>query len=176
MERLQKQQRVDRLREEIAMAEGLVVASYKGLSVGETQELRAEVRKAGASLRVVKNTLARLSLSGTPMEVVSGHLTGSNMIAFAVDPVASAKALVEATKGKKDKLVIKAGVLNGKLLTEQEVVALSKLPSLPEMRAKFLGTLNGVPEKFLRTLNAPAQSFATVLKARLDKLEEGAQA
>ena len=174
MDKLQKQQRVDRLREEVANAEGLIVAGYKGLSVAETQQLRAEVRKAGASLRVIKNTLARLSLSGTPMEVVSDHLVGANMIAFSVDPVAPAKALVSVAKESKGKLVVKAGVLNGKLLDEQDVVALSKLPSLPEMRAMFLGTLHAVPGKFLRTLNAPAQSFATVLKARMDKLGEGA--
>jgi len=171
---LQKQQRVDRLREEIANAEGLIVAGYNGLSVAETQKLRAEVRKAGATLRVIKNTLARLSLSGTSMEVVNDVLTGSNMIAFGEDPVAPAKALVAVAKESKEKLVIKAGVLNGKLLSEQDVIALSKLPSLPEMRAKLLGTLNAVPGKFVRTLNAPAQSFATVLKARMDKLEEGA--
>ncbi len=174
MDRLQKQQRVDRLREEIANAEGLIVAGYNGLSVAETQKLRAEVRKAGATLRVIKNTLARLSLSGTSMEVVNDVLTGSNMIAFGEDPVAPAKALVAVAKESKEKLVIKAGVLNGKLLSEQDVIALSKLPSLPEMRAKLLGTLNAVPGKFVRTLNAPAQSFATVLKARMDKLEEGA--
>lgn len=172
MNRLQKQQRVDRLREEIANAQGMIVASYVGLSVSETQELRAEVRKAGASLRVVKNTLARLSIAGTDMAVIHDHLVGPSMLAFAEDPVAPAKALVEFAKESKDRLVIKAGVLGGKLLTEQEVVALSKLPSIDEMRAKLLGTLNAPAQTFVRMLNAPAQSFATVLKARMDKLEE----
>lgn len=172
MNRLQKQQRVDRLREEIASAQGMIVASYVGLSVQETQQLRAEVRKAGASLRVVKNTLARLSLTGTDMEVVNDQLVGPTMLAFGEDPVAPAKALVGFAKDSKERLKIKAGVLGGKLLNEQEVVALSKLPSIDEMRAKLLGTFNAPAQKFVRMLNAPAQSFATVLKARMDKLEE----
>lgn len=172
MDRLQKQQRVDRLREELVNAQGMIVASYVGLSVQETQELRAEVRKAGASLRVVKNTLARLSIKGTDMEVISDQLVGPSMLAFSEDPVAPAKALVEYASESKDRLVIKAGVLGGKLLTQQEVVALSKLPSIDEMRAKLLGTLNAPAQTFVRMLNAPAQSFATVLKARMDKLEE----
>lgn len=174
MDRLQKQQRVDRLREEIAGAQGLIVASFVGLSVKETQELRAEVRKAGASLRVVKNTLARLSISGTDMEVASDHLVGPTMIAFGEDPVAPAKALVNFAQESKDRLTIKVGVLSGKLLSEQDVVALSKLPGIDEMRGKLLGTFNAPGSKFVRMLNAPAQGFATVLKARMDKLQEGA--
>ncbi len=174
MDRLQKQQRVDRLREEIASAQGLIVAGHLGLSVKETQELRAEIRKAGASLRVVKNTLARLSFSGTDMEIVSDHLTGANLIAFGEDPVAPAKALVAVAKEKKERLVIKAGVLGGKLLSEADVVALSKLPSIDEMRAKLLGTFQAPAQGFVRQLNAPAQSLVTVLSARKDKLEEGA--
>ena len=172
MNKLQKQQRVDRLREEIANAQGLVLASYKGLSAEETQKLRADVRKAGASLRVVKNTLARLSLAGSDMEVICDQLVGPSMIAFSEDPVAPAKALVEFAKESEDCVVVKAGVLNGKLLSEQEIVALSKLPSIDEMRAKLLGTFNAPAQTFVRMLNAPAQSFATVLKARMDKLEE----
>ena len=172
MNRLQKQQRVDRLREEVANAQGMIVASFAGLSVGETQQLRAEMRKAGASLRVVKNTLARLSLSGTDMEVLNDHLVGPTMLAFGEDPVAPAKVLVDFAKERKDCLTVKVGVLGGKLLQEQDIVALSKLPSIDEMRAKLLGTFNAPAQSFVRMPNAPAQSFATVLKARMDKLEE----
>ncbi len=174
MDRLQKQQRVDRLREEIANAQGLIVAGYTGLSVKETQQLRAEMRKVGASLRVVKNTLARLSFKDSDMEVISDHLSGANMIAFSVDPVAPAKAFVGVAKEKKERLVIKAGVLGGKLLSTADIVALSKLPGIDEMRAKLLGTFQAPAQQFVRQLNAPGQSLVTVLAARKDKLEEGA--
>ncbi len=166
-----KQQRVDRLRDELAGTAGLVVAGYKGLTVLQAQALRADMRNAGGQIRVVKNTLARLSIAGTDLEVIHDDLVGANLFAFSGDPIGPAKVIAKAAKDN-DKIVIKVGVLDGKRLSAEEVLALSKLPGLDELRAKFLGVLAAVPSKFLGQLSAPARSLVTVLSARKDELEE----
>ncbi len=173
MNRAEKQRRVDQLRDELVGATGVVVAGYNELTVEDITELRTELRKSGGTIRVVKNTLARLSVKGTEHEGVTDFLTGANLFAFGVDPVAPAKVLSKASKGG-DKVTVKGGVLNGKPLSAAEVEALSKLPSLDELRAKFLGVMNQVPQKFVMQLAAPARSLVTVLSAQKDKLEEGA--
>jgi large subunit ribosomal protein L10 len=170
----QKQDRVDQLRDELASASGVVVATYDGLSVEQSTGLRVELRKSGSKLRMVKNTLARLSVQGTDHEGLAALLTGPNFIAFGTDPVAPAKALVKAAKDVGDRIVIKGGVLNGKFLTAADVDALSKLPGKDELRAKLLGMLAAVPSKFVNQLAAVPRGMVTVLSARKDKLEEGA--
>lgn len=154
-------------------ATGLVVAGYNKLTVEEISELRTELRKSGGKIRVVKNTLARLSIKGTDFEGVSDALTGATLFAFGADPIGPAKVISKAAKDG-DKIVVKAGVLNGKVLSTDDVVALSKLPGLDELRAKFLGIMNQVPQKFVMQLAAPARSLVTVMSARKDKLEEEA--
>jgi large subunit ribosomal protein L10 len=170
----QKQARVDRLRDELGPATGIVVATYKGLSVAHSTDLRVELRKSESRLRMVKNTLARLSVQGTNHEALAVLLTGSNFIAFGRGPVAPAKVLVKAAKDAGDRIVITGGVLNGKLLSAAEVEALSKLPGLNELRGKFLGMLAAVPQKFVNQLAAVPRGMVTVLSQRMDKLEEGA--
>lgn len=172
MNKQQKQDRVDQLRAELVGATGIVVASYGKLTVEESTALRVALRKQSAKLRMVKNTLARLSVQGTPHEGIAPLLVGSNFIAFSVDPVAPAKVLVKAVKDAGGKIDIKGGVLNGKALNAAEVDALSKLPGIDELRAKFLGTLNAVPQKFVGQLAAVPRGLVTVLSARKDKLEE----
>ncbi len=171
MLKAEKQNRVDRLRDELAGTAGLVVAGYQGLSVLEAQDLRAEMRKAGGQIRVVKNSLARLSIAGSGLEVIHDDLVGANLFAFSSDPIGPAKVIAKIAKDGK-KLVIKAGVLDGQRLSPDEVVALSKLPGLDELRAKFLGVLAAMPSKFLGQLAAPSRSLVTLLSAQKDKLEE----
>ena len=173
MNKQMKQERVDRLRDELTGSVGLVVASYQGLTVKESQELRAEVRNTGGKVRVIKNTLARLSLSGTEFDVITDVLSGANLLAFGDDPVGPAKAIAKVAK-EGDKVVIKAGVLNGKRLTTEEVVALSKLPGLDELRSKLLGMFNQVPQRFVAQLASAPRGLVTVLSARRDELQESA--
>lgn len=174
MNKQEKQERVDRLRAELASAPGIVVASYAGLSVEQSTALRVELRKSASKLRMVKNTLARLSVQGTEHQGLQSLLVGSNFIAFGVDPVAPAKVLVKAAKDAGERIVIKGGVLNGRVLNANDIEALSKLPGKDELRAKFLGTLAAVPQKFVGQLAAVPRGLVTVLSQRKDKLEEGA--
>lgn len=172
MDKASKHARVDQLRSELSDKSGAVVVGHFGLTVAETEELRAEMRKVGGQVRVVKNTLARLAVQDTVLEPMNEFLTGSNIVAFGSDPVGPAKVVVKAAKDN-DKLTIKGGVLDGKSLSVSEVEALSKLPGLEELRSKFLGVLQAVPSKLVRTLNEPARSFAAVLNARKEALESG---
>ena len=173
MNKLQKQDRVDALRAELAGIDAFVIAGNLGLSVNEMQTLRAEVRKAGGKVRVVKNTLARLSIQGTSLEVASDKLVGPVVIAFGLDPVGPAKAIVKVAKDM-PKLVLKGGAIQGKALSEAGVEALSKLPGKDELRAMFLGTLNAVPTKFVGTLAGVSRGMLNVLTARKGQLEEAA--
>lgn len=171
MLKAEKQERVDRLRAELAGTESLVVAGYTGLTVLESQQLRADMRNAGGQIRIIKNSLARLSIADTDLAVVQDDLVGANLFAFGNDPVGPAKVIAKAAKDGK-KIVIKAGALNGKRLSSEEVVALSKLPGIDELRAKYLGVLAAVPSKFVGQLAAAPRSLLTVLSARRDNLEE----
>lgn len=170
MNKLQKQERVDALRAELAGIDAFVVAENLGLTVTEMQTLRAEVRKTGGKVRVVKNTLARLSMKGTSLEVASDKLVGPVLIAFGLDPVGPAKAVVKAAKDM-PKLVIKGGAIQGKALDQSGVESLSKLPGKDELRAQFLGVLNAVPTKFVGTLAGVSRGMLNVLTARKDQLE-----
>lgn len=170
MNKLQKQERVDALRAELAGIDAFVVAENLGLTVTEMQTLRAEVRKTGGKVRVVKNTLARLSVKGTSLEVASDKLVGPVLIAFGLDPVGPAKAVVKAAKDM-PKLVIKGGAIQGKALDQSGVESLSKLPGKDELRAQFLGVLNAVPTKFVGTLAGVSRGMLNVLTARKDQLE-----
>ncbi len=176
MNKQQKQDRVDQLRAELAVASGIVVVGYNALTVEESTALRVALRKQSARLRMVKNALARLSIQGTRHEGMSPLLTGSNFIAFSADPIAPAKVLVKAAKDAGEKIVIKGGVLNGKVMTASDVDALSSLPGINELRARFLGTLAAVPQKFVGQLAAVPRGMVTLLSARKDKLSEGAAA
>ena len=171
MHKSEKQQRVDRLRTELAGSASLVVAGYQGLTVEESQQLRADMRNAGGQIRIIKNSLARLSIADTNLAVVDGDLVGANLFAFSSDPVGPAKVIAKAAKDG-GKLVIKAGALDGKRLSAEEVVALSKLAGIDELRARFLGVLAAVPSKFVGQLAAAPRGLLTLLNARKDNLQE----
>jgi len=169
----QKQDRVDTLRHELAGIEGVVIAENQGISVAEMQTLRNEVRKFGGKVRVVKNTLARLSVRGTSLEVASDKLVGPVLIAFGLDPVGPAKAMIKVAKDM-PKLVVKGGAVQGKALDANGVKSLSELPGRDELRAMFLGTLSAVPSKFVGKLSSVGSGFLNVLTQRKEQLEPAA--
>ena len=169
MNKAEKQDRVDALRAELVGIDALVVAEYRGVTVGEIQNLRNALRKVDGKVRVVKNNLARLSFKGTSLEVVSDKLVGPVLITFGPDVVGPAKAIVQAAKDL-PKLVITGGCLAGNALSAEQVKALSELPGKDELRAMLLGTFNAVPTKFVGTLAGVSRGMLTVLSARKDQL------
>jgi large subunit ribosomal protein L10 len=153
---------------EIAKAQGIVVAEYRGLEVGNMTELRAKARKAGVYLRVLKNTLARRAVAGTPFEKLAEQMVGPLVYGISSDPVATAKVLNEFAKAN-EKLVIKAGAMPNAVITAKEIKALASMPSREQLIARLLGTMQAPVAQFVRTLNEVPSRFVRTLAAVRDQ-------
>lgn len=149
---------------QVADAQAIVVAEYRGLEVGQITTLRANARKSGVYLRVLKNTLVRRAVAGTPFEGLQGAMVGPLIYGISKDPVAAAKILHEFAKGN-DKLVIKGGAYAGKALDVNGVKALAAIPSREVLIAQVAGLLK-----------SPIQRMAGVLAAVAEKKGAPAEA
>ena len=154
---------VAELSAQVANAQTVVVAEYRGIEVGDLTQLRAKARLSGVYLRVLRNTLARRAVEGTPFSVRVDQLTGPLIYSISNDPVAAAKVLNDFAKGN-EKLVLKAGAYAGKSLDKAGVQALASIPGREELLAKLLGVMQ-----------APVSGFAIALGA-LAKQREAAAA
>lgn len=155
---------------ELANAESIVVAEYRGLDVASVTVLRKKARESGVYLRVLKNTLVRRAVVGTPFEGLTNQMVGPLMYAISADPVSAAKVLA-GFASTNDKLVIKGGALPGKELDENGVKALATLPSREELLAKLMGTMQAPVAQFVRTLNEVPTKFVRGLAAVRDQKE-----
>ena len=149
----QKKAVVAEISAEVAKAQAIVVAEYRGLEVGNMTELRREARKSGVYLRVLKNTLARRAVAGTPFEVAAESMSGPLIYGFSEDAVAAAKVIADFAKGN-DKLVIKAGAYAGKALDANGVKALASIPSKEVLLAQICGLLQSPISGLARVLAA----------------------
>jgi len=175
MNRTEKREQIDNLREEFGRSSHAIVVDFRGLTVPAVTEFRRKVRQASSRYRVVKNSLALRALKDTPLEKLAPKFQGATGVAYTgADPVALAKVLMDFAKDHPS-LVVKAGLIAGdQLLDADGVKALSIMPSLPELRSRLLGLLNAPASRLVRLLNAPATKLARVLQARLET-EEGKQ-
>ena len=155
---------------EVANAQSIIVAEYRGLEVVDLTVLRANARKSGVYLRVVKNTLVRRALSGTAFEGLSDKLVGPLIYGISKDPVAAAKLLNDFAKAN-DKLVIKAGAMPSYVMDAAGVKALATMPSREELLSKLLGTMQAPITQFVRTLNEIPTKFVRGLAAVRDAKE-----
>ena len=146
----------------IANAQTMVVAEYRGISVASMTELRANARKEGVYLRVLKNTLARRAVEGTSFAALADHMVGPLVYAASEDAVAAAKVLHQFAK-KDDKIIIKAGAYNGEVLDVTQVGELASIPSREELLSKLLFVMQ-----------APVSGFALGLAALAEKKENEA--
>ena len=152
---------------QVANAQSIIVAEYRGLEVVNITELRANARKNGVYLRVLKNTLVRRAVAGTPFEGLADKMVGPLMYGISADPVAAAKLLNEFAKAN-DKLVIKAGALPNYVMDVNGVKALATMPSREELLSKLLGTMQAPIATFVRTLNEVPTKFVRGLAAVRD--------
>lgn len=143
----------------IANAQTMVIADYRGISVASMTELRANARKAGVYLHVLKNTLARRAVEGTSFAALADQMVGPLVYAVSEDPVAAAKVLHQFSK-KDEKIVLKAGSYNGDLLDVAQVAELASIPSRDELLAKLLGIMQAPVSGFARALAALAEKKA----------------
>jgi len=170
VDRTQKQQLVETLRQVFADTVCVVVTQQSGLNVAEATQLRRQVRNAGAGFRVTKNRLARRALAGTAFECLSPLFTGPTAIAFSRDPVAAAKVVVEFAN-RNDKLTIIGGGLAGREMDAAAVRDLAILPSLDELRAKLIGLVQTPGTRLAIVLQATAGQLARVLAAHAETSE-----
>jgi large subunit ribosomal protein L10 len=154
--------------EQVSSAQAIVVAEYRGLPVGDMTKLRAEARKSGVYLRVLKNTLVRRAVDGTPFAGLADQMVGPLVFGISADPVSAAKVLNDFAKAN-DKFVIKAGALPNQVMDANGIKALASLPSREELLSKLLGTMQAPVAQFVRTLNEVPTKFVRGLAAVRDQ-------
>ena len=169
----QKQTVVSEVAAKLGNAQAVIVAEYRGLDVGRITDLRAKARNSGVYLRVLKNTLARRAVTGTPFEKLADQMVGPLMYGIAQDPVAGAKTLSEFAKDN-EKFIIKGGSMPNSLMSAKDIKTLATMPSRDELIATLLGTMQAPVAKFVRTLNEVPTGFVRVLAAVRDQKDKQA--
>ena len=164
LDRAEKKELVAELNGVFQKASVVVVAHYSGLTVAQLQNLRKQMRAAGASVQVAKNRLAKIALDGTDVASIAPLLKGPTLIAYSDDPVAAPKVASAFAKDF-DKFVILGGAMGKTALNPDGVKALAALPSLDELRAKIVGLINAPATKIAQLATAPAAKLARVFGA-----------
>jgi large subunit ribosomal protein L10 len=139
-----------------AKAQTLVMAEYRGITVADMTRLRAQARSQGVNLSVLKNTLARRAMAGSAFEIVGDQMTGPLIYGFSEDAVAAAKVVAEFAKTN-DKLVIRGGAFNGKVLDVEGVKQLASIPTKEVLLAQLLGLIQSPISRTARVLAALAE-------------------
>lgn len=162
---------IDEVGAQVASAQSIIVAEYRGLEVGSITALRKQARESGVYLRVLKNTLARRAVAGTPFEGLTDKLVGPLIYGISKDPVSAAKVLADFAKSN-DKLALKAGAMPNAVLDQDGVKALASMPSREELLAQLMGTMQAPVAKFVRTLNEVPGKFVRTVAALRDEREK----
>jgi len=167
-----KQERISQLADKLSRSSIVVATDYRGLSVGEITVLRRQLHQQGMEYRVVKNTLTGLAAEKAERPQLSPLLKGPTALAFGYgDVVQLAKTLIDYQRSEKTTLRIKGGLLESRVLSTEEIVALSSLPSREVLIAKLMGTLYGPIHGLLYVLSAEMRQLLGMLQARIKQME-----
>lgn len=167
-----KAENVEEIKEKISKAQAVVLVDYRGLNVEQLTELRSNYRKAGVEYKVYKNTMMRFAFKDSGLEEFNEFLKGPNAIAFGYnDPVQAAKITAEFAKAN-EKLEIKAGIVDGKIIDVNGVKSLAELPPREVLIAQVLGGFNAPIQGFANVLQGTIRSLAIVLNGIAEKQQE----
>jgi len=168
VDRAAKQESIAELSGVFKTSEVVVVAHYSGLTVAQMQNLRQQMKQAGAKVKVAKNRLAKIALKDTDAAVIAPLLKGPTVLAYSGDPVAAPKVAIDFAKAN-EQFVILGGSMGKTALDPNGVKALASLPSLDELRGKIVGLLVAPATKIAQLSNAPAAKVARVVQAYASK-------
>jgi large subunit ribosomal protein L10 len=164
MDRSQKADLVDQMKQVFAETSVVVVTRNLGLSVAQSTDLRLKMRDAGAQFKVAKNRLALIALDGSRYQPIGELLKGPTALATSLDPVAAAKVAVDFAKTT-DKFEIVGGAMGDTVLDVNGIKALAALPSLDELRGTIIGLIQAPATKIARTVAEPGAQLARVFGA-----------
>ena len=166
-----KKEIVKSLHEKFARSKVVIVTDCKGLDVAKMNDLRRKLREFEIEYKVAKNSLLIKASEETDVELIKDCFKGPSAVALSYDdPIAPAKVLIKFSK-EHDKLEIKTGVMNGKVIDLNAIKAMSVLPPREVLLGQFLSVVNGVPEGFVRVLNAIPMQFLNLLQAVKEQKE-----
>jgi large subunit ribosomal protein L10 len=177
----QKKAIVANLKEILTSSKGAVITSYKGLTVAQDTALRVELRKAGVTYHVIKNTMTRIAAKEAGLDDMIPFLEGTTAMAYSADDaVAPAKVISEFIKknnlAEEEKLVVKGGIVEGKVVSADEVKAIASLPSREILIGKLLGSMQAPVSNTVGIMGNMVRSIVNVLDAIRKQKEEQASA
>jgi large subunit ribosomal protein L10 len=165
-----KNEKVALLSKELENSTTAIIGTFSKLTVAKDYELRKTIREAGGKYRVLKNKLAAVSSKGTQVEEALKGLKGVNSVAFtAGDPVALAKAFDKWAKENSEQFQFKLGIVDGKLLSVEDVKALATMPGKEEIFSKLLFLINSPAQRLATVINATGRDLAVVLNQGVEK-------
>ncbi len=163
--KVRKQEDLNALAEQLSNSKSAMIVSFNKLTVNKDQEFRSQLREAGAKYQVVKNTIARLAVKGTPYENASEHFKGVSAIAWTDnDAVVLSKAVSKFVKDNADLYTFKAGVVEGKVMDLKQIQAIANLPSKEELISQLLYVINAQAQRIVTVINAVPRDLAVVIK------------
>jgi large subunit ribosomal protein L10 len=161
----QKQKDLEALTEHFRNAKAAMVVGFKGMTVAKDQDLRNQLREAGVSYEVVKNTLARKAAAGTALEPATDQFKGVTAVALSnQDPVGLSKAIAKFSKANPDIFKFKVGIVEGKVVALADVEAIASLPSKEELISKILFLINCQAQRLATVISAVPRNLAIVVK------------
>jgi large subunit ribosomal protein L10 len=163
--REQKQRDLEALAQQFQAASAGMLVGFKKLTVAKDQELRRQLREAGARYSVVKNTLARKAAEGTPFEQAADHFKGVTALALAEgDPVQLSKAITKFARENPEVFTFKAGVVEGRVVALRDVEAIATLPSKEELVAKIMFLINAQAQRLATVIGAVPRNLAIAVR------------
>jgi large subunit ribosomal protein L10 len=164
-----KKEELNGLKADLTDARNLFIAQFQGMKVSQDTELRVKIRETKSKYRVVKNTLARKAVEGTPIEGMSKSFDGPTSIAYnAGDPVSLAKALTAYAKAN-PLFVFKAGLVEGRVINLADIASIAAMPSKEELIAKLLFLINSPAQRLAIALNGVARNLVVVLQQAVEQ-------